>query len=170
MSKFFRSAVEKFRREKLGPLLQHRAADRDKLRHSINGPNLKKSTIQWRNQCRQWLFILRNRNLVLTTGCRPPLSSTRGKAGRNKLNEEITPLLPTGIGERCSQTMSNLGHASLLRLCELPLYVRKCWTNSGGPLVNSVLCGTDHQLCVIVTWMSEQSCFLFFLQGYWSKR
>ncbi len=40
---------------------------------------------------------------------RLPPSSTRGKAGRNHLNEEITPLPPTGIGER------------LLRRCELPL-------------------------------------------------
>jgi hypothetical protein len=29
-----------------------------------------------------------------------PPSSTRGKAGRNHLNEEINPLLPTRIGER----------------------------------------------------------------------
>jgi hypothetical protein len=38
------------------------------------------------------------------------------KVGRNHLHEEITPLLlnPTGIGERYSQTMSNLGHAALL--------------------------------------------------------
>jgi hypothetical protein len=37
------------------------------------------------------------------------------KAGRNYLNEEIiTPLLPTGIGEQYSQTISNLGHAALL--------------------------------------------------------
>jgi hypothetical protein len=50
-----------------------------------------------------------------------PPSSTRGKTGRNHLNEEITPLLPTGIGERFSQTISNLGHAALLRRCELPL-------------------------------------------------
>ncbi len=34
--------------------------------------------------------------------------------------EEITPLLPTGIGEIFSQTISNLGHAALLRRCELP--------------------------------------------------
>jgi hypothetical protein len=46
-------------------------------------------------------------------------SSTRGKAGRNRLNEEITPLLPTRIGERYSQTISNLRHAALLRRCEL---------------------------------------------------
>ncbi len=50
-----------------------------------------------------------------------PPSSTRGKTGRNHLNEEISPLLPTGIGERFSQTISNLGHAALLRRCELPL-------------------------------------------------
>ncbi len=43
------------------------------------------------------------------------------KAGRNLLNEEITPLLPTGIGEQYSQTISNLGQAALLRRCELPL-------------------------------------------------
>ncbi len=45
----------------------------------------------------------------LPTPTPPP--STLGKAGRNHLNEEIiTPLLPTGIGERFSQTISNLGH------------------------------------------------------------
>jgi hypothetical protein len=42
------------------------------------------------------------------------------KTARNHLNEEITPLLPTGIGHRFSQTISNLGHAALLRRCELP--------------------------------------------------
>ncbi len=31
------------------------------------------------------------------------------------------PLLPTGIAERFSQTISNLGHAALLRRCVLPL-------------------------------------------------
>jgi hypothetical protein len=50
-----------------------------------------------------------------------PPPSTRGKAGRSHLNEEITPFLPTGIGERFSQTISNLGYATLLRRCELPL-------------------------------------------------
>jgi hypothetical protein len=34
-----------------------------------------------------------------------PPSSTLGKAGRNHLNKEITPLHPTGIGERFSQTI-----------------------------------------------------------------
>jgi hypothetical protein len=45
------------------------------------------------------------------------------KAGRNHLNEEITPLLPTGIGERYSQTISNVGQAALLYRCDgsLPL-------------------------------------------------
>ncbi len=33
-------------------------------------------------------------------------------AGKNHLNEEITPLLFTGIGERFRQTLSNLGHAA----------------------------------------------------------
>ncbi len=57
---------------------------------------------------------------TLTTGCRPPPPLPWGKAGRNHLNEKVTPLLPSGIGERFSQTISNLGHASLLRRCELP--------------------------------------------------
>jgi hypothetical protein len=39
-------------------------------------------------------------------------------AGRNNLNGKITPLLPIGIGERYSPTISNLGHAALLRRCE----------------------------------------------------
>ncbi len=44
------------------------------------------------------------------------------------------PLLPTGIGEGYSQTISNLCQAVLLRRCELPLQA-KCWTNSVVPLV-----------------------------------
>jgi hypothetical protein len=47
----------------------------------------------------------------------PPLHVA--KTGKNHLNDEITPLLPTGIGERFSQTISNLGHEVLLRRCEL---------------------------------------------------
>ncbi len=43
------------------------------------------------------------------------------KTGKNHLNEEITHVLPTGIGGRFSQTISNLGHAALLRRCELPI-------------------------------------------------
>ncbi len=50
-----------------------------------------------------------------------PPSSTRGKAGRNHLNGEITPLLPTGKAERYSQTvsnLSNLGHAAAPHISE----------------------------------------------------
>ncbi len=50
----------------------------------------------------------------------PPPSPTQGKAGRSHLSEEVTPLLPTGLGERFSQTILNLGHAALLRRCEIP--------------------------------------------------
>jgi hypothetical protein len=45
----------------------------------------------------------------------PPLPLRVAKAGRNHLNEEFTPLLPPGIGERYSQTISNLIHEALLR-------------------------------------------------------
>jgi hypothetical protein len=60
---------------------------------------------------------------VLLTGRRlpPPPPLRVAKTGENHLNEEITPLLPTVIGERFSQTISNLGHAALLCQCELPL-------------------------------------------------
>ncbi len=50
----------------------------------------------------------------------PPIPLRVAKAGRNNLNEEITPLLHTEIVERYSQTISNFGHAALLRRCELP--------------------------------------------------
>jgi hypothetical protein len=49
-----------------------------------------------------------------------PFPPRVAKAGKNHLNVEITTLLPTGIGERFSQTISNLGHAALLRRCGLP--------------------------------------------------
>jgi hypothetical protein len=48
----------------------------------------------------------------------PPLHVAKT---RNHLKEEITPLVLTGIGERFIQTISNLGHAVLLRRCELTL-------------------------------------------------
>ncbi len=51
-----------------------------------------------------------------------PPSFTVAKAGRNHLNVEITHLLPTGIGERYCQTISNLGHAALLHRGELSLF------------------------------------------------
>ncbi len=56
-------------------------------------------------------YIVRIKTTVTTVTHSKPLVS---KASRNHLNEEITPLLPTGIGERYSQTISNLGHAALL--------------------------------------------------------
>jgi hypothetical protein len=43
-------------------------------------------------------------------------SSTREKAGRKTI-----PLLPFGIDERYGHTILNLGHAALMRRCELPL-------------------------------------------------
>ncbi len=52
-------------------------------------------------------------NGVNTQGAHPPPFPLRvAKAGRNHLNKEITPILPTGIG----QTIPNLGHAD----CGLP--------------------------------------------------
>ena len=44
-----------------------------------------------------------------------PLPLRVATAGKKHLNEESTPLLLTGIGQRCSQTISNLGHEALLR-------------------------------------------------------
>ncbi len=51
----------------------------------------------------------------------PPSFTRIATACKNHLNEEIIPLplLPTGIGERYCQTISDLGHAALLRRCEL---------------------------------------------------
>ncbi len=46
--------------------------------------------------------------VVYPQGADPhPPSSTRGKEGWNPLNEEISTLLPIGIGERFSQTIPN---------------------------------------------------------------
>jgi hypothetical protein len=56
---------------------------------------------------------------VLDNYYSPPPTCSEDR--KNHLNEEITPLIPTGIGERFRQTISNLGHGALLRRCELPL-------------------------------------------------
>jgi hypothetical protein len=83
------------------------------------------------------LAFNREPRCMASTGCwpsHPPLSAA--KADRNHLNEYNTSHLPTGIGERYSQTISNLGcQAALLRRCELP---RKCWTNSMVSLFQSL--------------------------------
>jgi hypothetical protein len=56
----------------------------------------------------------------------PPPPLRVAKAGRNHLNEEIAPLLPAWIGERYSQSISNLGHVTLLRRDVNSPYKRKC--------------------------------------------
>ncbi len=62
-----------------------------------------------------------------------PLPLRVAKTSRNHLNEEFTPLLPTGIGERFYPNLNNLGHAAPLRRCELPL-----WTKVLNQLINSL--------------------------------
>jgi hypothetical protein len=47
----------------------------------------------------------------------PPLPLREGR------QVEITPP-PSGISEQYSQTISNLGHAALLRRCDLPLLMK----------------------------------------------
>jgi hypothetical protein len=89
---------------------------KQKLSDAANGTNKGKNI---------GLIGLFYRHMILVQGANslPPYStSIVAKTGKNHLNEEITTsLLPTGIGERFSQTISNLGHAALLRRCELPL-------------------------------------------------
>ncbi len=61
-----------------------------------------------------WSHYSSPQNSGSTTGCRPsppPPPLQVGMSGKIKLNEGITPLLPTGIGERYCKTISNLGHA-----------------------------------------------------------
>ncbi len=83
--------------------------------------------IRFHNHCQQINMIV-NQCVSGPQGADPPPpSSARGKAGRNNLNEEITPFLPIGIGERYSQTISNLGHAALM------------WTPPGGEAFSTLI-------------------------------
>ncbi len=76
-------------------------------------------------------FRIRWIHAELCTECADSLPHyVLAKTGKNRLNEENTPLLPTGIGERFSQTLSNLGHAALLCRCELPLWECARWSTS----------------------------------------
>ncbi len=50
----------------------------------------------------------------------PPLPLPVATAGKNQLNEKITPFLPIGMypsGERYCQAIKNFGHASLVSRC-----------------------------------------------------
>jgi hypothetical protein len=51
----------------------------------------------------------------------PPLFLHVATAGKNHLNEKITSLLPTGMGERYCQSISNLGHAALAPMRTPPI-------------------------------------------------
>ncbi len=75
---------------------------------TVRGINWKRSTLSLQSS-------------VLNPTHRVPTSQRVAKTDKNHLKEEITPLIPTGIDEQYCQTMSNLGHAALLRRCELPL-------------------------------------------------
>ncbi len=71
-------------------------------------------------------------------GADPP-PSMRGKAGRNYWNEEITPLLPTGIGEQFSQTICiKFNTCSALAPMWTPP-INESAELTRGALVNSVL-------------------------------
>jgi hypothetical protein len=68
----------------------------------LQGCGKKKGSNTLRETCMSYVepVIAQVSICIERTGCRPPPpSSTQGKAGRDQLNEEITPLLPTGIGE-----------------------------------------------------------------------
>ncbi len=87
-----------------------------------------------------WIFIWQTKHSLCgpTIGCRTPSPLPLREKRQEKIiwTRKLSPLLPTGIGERYSQTISNLGHEALADV-NSP-YKRKCWTNSGGLLVNSV--------------------------------
>jgi hypothetical protein len=79
---------------------------------------------------------------LLPRGCRPsPLTPCVATAGKNILNEEITPLLPTPLGYSRAIQPNHIKFrtcSALAPMWTLP-YKRKCWTNSGRPLANSLL-------------------------------
>jgi hypothetical protein len=66
-------------------------------------------------QPQETLELQHKQSKVSPQGADPPTQ------GKNHLNDKSTPLLPTGIGWRYSQTISNLGHTALSRGCELHL-------------------------------------------------
>ncbi len=73
----------------------------------------------------------------------PPLSPLRvAKSG--KIIWMRTPLLPTGNGERFSQTISNLGHAALMALMWTPPINVSAELTRWAPLVNSLPLGQLH--------------------------
>ncbi len=74
---------------------------------------------------------------VTSTGCRPPPPSTWGKEGRNKLNDEITPLLPS----RSNSAKPNSRTCSALAPMWTPPINESAELTRGGPLVNSLLWG-----------------------------
>ena len=68
-----------------------------------------------------------------------PLPLSAAKAGRNHLNEQNTPLLPNGIGEQDSQTISNLSQAALLHRCITAPYMQNNLTILAVPLYQPLL-------------------------------
>jgi len=74
-----------------------------------------------------WCYIKTSR--IEPQGADPPSLPLRVvKAGRNYLPEEITSLLPAGIGERYSQTKPNIEIAALSLILQ-----KKCGTKLRRP-------------------------------------
>jgi hypothetical protein len=90
---------------------------------SLWPPACKSATAQFRKRLLSSCWRSFRCSKQSKKGADPPTLPERvANGGRNHLNEEITPLLPTGMGERYGQTISNLGHAAPLRRCEIPLW------------------------------------------------
>jgi hypothetical protein len=68
----------------------------------------------------------------------PPSPFLYAKAGRNHLNEETTPLLSQGLTRDIAKQYQIKDIQHPCTDVNSP-HKRKCWTNSGGPRVNSLL-------------------------------
>ncbi len=93
-------------------------------------------------------------------GANPPPSSTREKAGTNHLNEEITPLLPTGIGEWFSQTISNLCNGGALYAPYSYLSISNMLCGGGGGEKVVTLAAAYHAVFRVIIygpWISQAS-------------
>jgi hypothetical protein len=98
----------------------------------------------------------------------PPSPFLYTKAGRNHLNEETTPLLPQGLARDIAKPYQRWTFSALAPNSP---HKRKCWTNSGGPLVNSLHGvqtnqGSSLQSYGIKMYCNAGSCAVYIFQFF----
>ncbi len=95
----------------------------------------------------------------------PPSSTCFEERWKSWTRKLISPPPPTGLGERCSETLTNLGHAVLFTPMWTPPINESAELTQGGPLINllrwAYSASGDFQIGMVVSTTDIYTCTYF---------